>query len=85
MNQLTEKGNRLYCPLMKFTGDRNMNTESAQANGSFYLATAFSIISLLIRYFSASGLTDDASKLTEAIDKATAQRYVLITPPVMAG
>ena len=71
MNQLTEK-EQIVLSLMNLLGmDTNLTAQAMEFIGD-------SVINyqLLIRYFSASGLTDDASKLTEAIDKATAAKVL---------
>ena len=66
MNQLTEK-EQIVLSLMNLLGmDTNLTAQAMEFIGDSVLN-----YQLLIRYFSASDLTDNAAKLTEAIGKAT--------------
>ncbi|ENQ1822944.1 hypothetical protein NNU55_005638 [Klebsiella pneumoniae] len=66
MNQLTEK-EQIVLSLMNLLGmDTNLTAQAMAFIGDSVLN-----YQLLIRYFSVSSLTDDESKLTEAIEKTS--------------
>ncbi|MHC9480225.1 DUF2560 family protein [Klebsiella pneumoniae] len=66
MNQLTEK-EQIVLSLMNLLGmDTNLTAQAMEFIGDSVLN-----YQLLIRYFSVSSLTDDESKLTEAIEKTS--------------
>ncbi|HEC0152421.1 TPA: hypothetical protein R1Q20_001517 [Klebsiella pneumoniae] len=66
MNQLTEK-EQIVLSLMNLLGmDTNLTAQAMSFIGDSVLN-----YQLLIRYFSVSSLTDDESKLTEAIEKTS--------------
>ncbi|HHF9572872.1 TPA: hypothetical protein ACPVIE_000579 [Escherichia coli] len=68
MNQLTEK-EQIVLSLMNLLGmDTNLTAQAMEFIGDSVLN-----YQLLIRYFSASELTENSLKLTEAIDKSTAE------------
>ncbi|HBR0753411.1 hypothetical protein [Klebsiella pneumoniae] len=65
MNQLTEK-EQIVLSLMNLLGlDTNLTAQAMEFIGDSVLN-----YQLLIRYFSASELTENSAKLTEATDKA---------------
>ena len=65
MNQLTEK-EQIVLSLMNLLGmDMNLTAQAMEFIGDSVLN-----YQLLIRYFSASELTENSAKLTEATDKA---------------
>ncbi|ENF7029033.1 hypothetical protein [Klebsiella pneumoniae] len=65
MNQLTEK-EQIVLSLMNLLGmDTNLTAQAMDFIGDSVLN-----YQLLIRYFSASELTENSAKLTEATDKA---------------
>lgn len=71
MTQLTEK-EQIVLSLMHLLGmDTDLTAQAMEFIGDSILS-----YQLFIRYFSVSTLTDDASKLTEAIGKATAAKVL---------
>ncbi len=71
MNQLTEK-EQIVLSLMNLLGmDTNLTAQAMEFIGDNVLN-----YQLLIRYFSASELTENSLKLTEAIDKSTAAKVL---------
>ncbi|EIV7282305.1 TPA: DUF2560 family protein [Klebsiella pneumoniae] len=71
MNQLTEK-EQIVLSLMNLLGlDTNMTAQAMDFIGDSVLN-----YQLLIRYFSASELTENSAKLTEAIDKSKNARVL---------
>ncbi|MEH8559476.1 DUF2560 family protein [Klebsiella pneumoniae] len=71
MNQLTEK-EQIVLSLMNLLGmDTNLTEQAMEFIGDSVLNHQ-----LLIRYFSASELTGNSSKLAEAIEKASAAKVL---------
>ncbi|EPK9888413.1 TPA: hypothetical protein MIV73_01665 [Klebsiella pneumoniae] len=66
MNQLTEKEQIVLSLMNLLRMDTNLTAQAMAFIGDSVLN-----YQLLIRYFSVSGLTDDESKLTEAIEKTS--------------
>lgn len=71
MNQLTEK-EQIVLSLMNLLGmDTNLTAQAMEFVGDSILN-----YQLLVRYFSASELTENSLKLSEAVDKATAAKVL---------
>ncbi|EPU0951149.1 hypothetical protein B6J49_16125 [Klebsiella pneumoniae] len=71
MNQLTEK-EQIVLSLMNLLGmDTNLTAQAMEFIGDSVLN-----YQLLIRYFSASELTENQTNLNEAIEKATAAKVL---------
>ncbi|MDZ6079192.1 hypothetical protein U4L66_26610, partial [Klebsiella pneumoniae] len=66
MNQLTEKEQIVLSLMNLLRMDTNLTAQAMAFIGDSVLN-----YQLLIRYFSVSSLTDDESKLTEAIEKTS--------------